>query len=167
MSASSARLIETVRIEASDPRSDNRRRVIVIARKAVLICRAVSGVAMTVRVPAEAYRGVALRITGLEDGRFRYEVKLAHRDPDLDVLLAEGHDQKVVEAAWREWVRFLRLPALVGRAHGFDVEVNTDATDMMRRLPCLRRRGRTLKGRRPRFLAWRKVGSAAPRNCGG
>ncbi len=87
-------------------------------------------------------------------------MKLAHRDPDLAVSLAEGHDQGAIEAEWRAWVRFLRLPALVGRAQGSDVEVNTDATDIARRIPSPRRRGRALKGRRPRFLTRRKVGRA-------
>jgi Family of unknown function (DUF6101) len=158
--ASSAKSIETIRIESSDPRSDNRRRVIDVACGTVFIRRAVAGVAMTVRVPSSAYRGVALRIAALEDGRFHYEVKLAHSDPDLAVPLAEGHDQDAVEAEWRGWVRFLHLPALVGRAQGQDVEINTDATDIARRLPAARRRGRAPGARRPRFLARRKVGGA-------
>jgi hypothetical protein len=88
-------------------------------------------------------------------------VKLAHRDPELAVSLAAGHDQGAIEAEWRAWVRFLRLPALVGRAQGSDVEVNTDATDVARRIPSPRRRGRGLTGRRPRFLTRRKVGRCA------
>lgn len=146
------------RIEVTDPRADNRRRVIDVAREGIAIRRSVKGVVMRIRVASSAYRGVALRIVGLEDGRFHYEVRLAHRDPDLSVPLTEGHDQRVVETEWRRWVRFFRAPALVGRVHGEDVEVNIDATDLAQRLPAGRRRGHGTVTRRPRFLARRKTG---------
>jgi hypothetical protein len=68
----SAKTIETIRIEASDPRSDDRRRIIDIARDSIAIRRAVAGVTMTLRIPADAYKGVALRIAGLDDGGFHY-----------------------------------------------------------------------------------------------
>ena len=123
-----------IRIEACDPRSDNRRRVVDIAREGITIRRVVAGVSMAIRVDPSAYRGVALRITGLVDGRFHYEVRLAHRDPDLSVPLGEGGDLVAIEAQWRGWVAFLRLPALAGRTE-------------FERYPCLgRRRGTLLRG---------------------
>jgi Family of unknown function (DUF6101) len=158
---SSSKAREILRIEGSDPRSDNRRRVIDVAREAVTIRRAVSGISMAIRIVSSAYSGVALRITGYEDGRFHYEVRLVHRDPDLSVSLGEGEDRAAVEAQWREWVRFLRLPALVGRTGTGDVEVNIDATDLACRLPGPHGRGHALASRRPRFLARRKIGCPA------
>ncbi len=101
---------------------------------------------------------MALRVTALQDGRFRYEARLLHRDPDLSVSLAEGEDHAAIAAQWREWVSFLRLPALVGRTENGDVEVNLDVTDMARRLPSPRRRGKAVSSRRGRFLVRRKVG---------
>jgi Family of unknown function (DUF6101) len=148
-----------MRIEAADPRSDNRRRVIEVAREAVNIRRTVAGVSMSIRIAARTFRGVTLRVTGLSDGCFRYEVSLLHPDPDLSVRLAEGEDQMAVEAQWREWVGFLRLPALVGRVDGCDVAVNIDTTDIALRIPSDRRRGRQLGPRRSRFLTRRKVGN--------
>ena len=155
--------------ETGDPRSDNRRRVIDVARDIVTIRRAVAGVPMAIRVPSSAYRGVGLRVAGLEEGRFRYEVRLLHRDPDLSVPLAEGGDGSQIEDAWRAWVAFLRLPALVERVEGALVEVNLDAVDLFRRRPCPRRRGRATLSRRPRFLRRRKVGARAtvPRRAEG
>ena len=88
-----------LRVERDDPRADNRRRVIDVAREAVIIHRTVARVTMTIHVPAIAYRGVALRLTGLLGGGVRCEVRLAHRDPDLCVLLAEGDDQAAIESA--------------------------------------------------------------------
>ena len=158
----SSKAVEWARIEAFDPRSDNRRRVIDIARDSVTIRRAVAGVSMAIRIASSAYRGVTLRVKGLRDGRFHYEVKLLHRDPDLSVSLAEGENRAEIESEWREWVGFLRLPALVGRTEAADVEVNIDVVDISRRRPSPRRRGRSVTSRRPRFLTRRKVGAAAP-----
>ncbi len=156
----SSKAAKWARIEASDPRSDNRRRVIDVACESITIRRAVAGVSMAIRIASSAYRGVTLRVKELRDGRFHYEVKLLHRDPDLSVSLAEGENRADIESEWREWVRFLRLPALVGRTEAADVEVNIDAVDISRRQPFPRRRGRSVPSRRPRFLTRRKVGAA-------
>jgi len=155
--SSSSKTQQSLRIEAFDPRSDNRRRVVDVGREAIVIRRAVAGVRMAIRVVSSAYRGVALQITRLEEGRFHYEVRLLHRDPDLSVPLAEGEDKAVAEAQWREWVGFLGLPALVGRTASADVQVNIDGVDLARRVPSGRRRDGA-KVRRPRFLRRRKVG---------
>ena len=135
---------QSLRIEARDPRADNRQRVIDVARDGVVIRRSVAGVAMAICVASSAYRGVALRVTGLHEGRFRYEARLLHRDPDLSVNSAAGEDQTAIETVWREWVRFMRLPALVGRTETGDVEVNIDVTDIAHRRPSPRRRGKAL-----------------------
>lgn len=146
---SASKTQHSLRIEADDPRSDNRRRVIDVDREAVVIRRAVAGVQMAICVLSSAYRGVALRITRLEEGRFHYEVKLLHRDPDLSVPLAEGEDKVAVEAQWREWVRLLGLPALVGRTATADRQVNIDEVDLARRVPSGRRHaGRPLRAGR-------------------
>ncbi|HXZ16935.1 MAG TPA: DUF6101 family protein [Roseiarcus sp.] len=126
--------------------------------EAVTIRRAVAGVPMAIRVMTRDYRGVVLRIAGLEDGRFRYEVKLAHRDPDLSVPLGEGEDLAVIEAQWREWVAFFRLPALAGRSESAEAAVNVGAAELTRRVPHRRRRGGSLASRRPRFLKRRTFG---------
>ena len=153
--------LEPLTIEDCDPRSDDRRRLIDVGRETVTIRRAVAGVSMAIRLSASAYRGVSLRAQALRDGRFHYEVKLLHRDPDLSVMLARGCDRAAIEARWREWVGFLRLPALVGRNEASDVEVNLDVSGLAGRKPSLRRRGGATLSRRPRFLRRRKVGSVA------
>lgn len=113
---------------------------------------------MTIRLGLSAYRGVGLRIVGLEEGRFCYEVKLVHRDADLSVLLAEAKDEAVSTAQWREWVSFLGLQAFVERMASAEVQVNIDGVDLARRLPSARRRSGAGMARRPRFLCRRKVG---------
>ncbi len=132
-----------------------------MGRETVTIRRAVAGVSMAIRLSASAYRGVSLRAQALRDGRFHYEVELMHRDPDLSVMLARGCDRAAIEARWRDWVRFLQLPALVGRNEAGDVEVNLDVSGLATRKPNLRRRGKATLSRRPRFLTRRKVGAVA------
>jgi hypothetical protein len=147
-----------LRIEADDPRADNRRRVIDIAREAVVIRRSVAGVAMTIRVPSIAYRGVALRLAKHSVHGVRREVRLEHRDPDLSVLLAEGEDQSVIEGRWRDWIGFFRLPALVERIDAATQAASLEVAGIARRRPCARRGGKASTARRPRFLVRRKVG---------
>jgi Family of unknown function (DUF6101) len=147
-----------LRIEADDPRADNRRRVIDIAREAVIIYRSVAGVTMTIRAPSIAYRGVALRLDKLSGEGVRCEVRLEHRDPDLSVLLAEGEDEAVIEGRWQDWAGFFRLPALVERIDAATQAASLEVAGIARRRPCARRGGRASTARRPRFLARRKVG---------
>ena len=157
-SAAPFKASDCIRIEASDPRSDNGRRMVEISRDAVTIRRAVAGVSMAIRVEPSAYRGVALRIAGLDDGRFHYAVQLAHRDPDLSVPLGEGDEMATMEAQWREWIALLRLPALVGRAESADIPVNVRGALLVRAASFARRRGSSLARRRPRFLKRRALG---------
>ena len=129
-----------------------------MGRETVTIWRAVAGVSMIIRLPSEAYRGVALRIRGLECGRFSYEVGLAHRDPDLSVVLGVGDDLAAMEAQWREWVDHLRLPALAGRSEASDAPVNVSRAALSRRTPNPRRSGSALRSRRPRLVKRRAPG---------
>jgi hypothetical protein len=147
-----------LRVEADDPRADNRRRVIDVGREAVVIHRSVAGVAMTIRVPSIAYRGVAFRLARLPGDGIRCEVRLEHSDRDLSVLLAEGSDQAVIETRWRDWIGFFGLPPLVERTGAAAQEASLDFAGVARRPPCPRRGGKAATARRPRFLARRKVG---------
>jgi hypothetical protein len=162
--ACSLKPLDSLRIETSDPRSDNRRRIVDVARESVTIRRAVAGISMAIKLTPSAYRGVALRVAANEEGRFLYEVRLVHRDPDLSVLLTESEDEGRIESEWRAWVRFLRLPALVGWTESGDIELNIATTALALRRPSPRRRGRAAALRRPRFLMRRKLG-AGPRGA--
>lgn len=147
-----------IRIEACDPRSDNRRRVVDVAREGITIRRVVGGVSMAIWLEPPAYRGVALRITGLVEGRFHYEVKLAHRDPDLSVTLGEGEDLAAIEAQWRGWIAFLRLPALAGRSESGDTPIWVGGAELRCGTPHARRRGRGGNGRKLRCRSRRIPG---------
>jgi hypothetical protein len=153
---------EPRRIVASDPRADGRRREVMLARGRVQIARSVAGVRMKISLAASAYRGVVLRLRGLEEQQFSYEVELAHRDPDLSVTLLEANDDSEVQAEWRLWAKFLGLPALVEREEGRSEPDATQLGELMvgQRKP--RRRGAAMARRRARFLTRRKIGRGSP-----
>jgi hypothetical protein len=146
------------RFEASDARADDRRRVVMVERDRIVIARSLDGVFMRIALEPSAYRGVVLRLASLGDSGFRYEVRLAHRDPDFGVLLAESDDEADAEYAWRHWARFLKLPELVERVEGTDEPARTLMGAVALGQPGARRLGRGLRLRRPRFLTRRKVG---------
>ena len=149
---------DCIRIEACDPRSDNRRRVVEVAREGVTIRRVVAGVSMAIRVEPRAYRGVALRITGLVDGRFHYEVRLAHRDPDLSVPLGEGEDLVAIEASGADGSRSCACrPWRVGPSSS-DIPVWVGVAELCCGAPHARRRGRGGTGRKSRRLRRRVPG---------
>jgi hypothetical protein len=128
-----------------------------LARDRVVIARSVGGVFMHIAMTPNAYRGVVLRLNALQDGFFHYEIRLAHRDPDLCITLHEASDDSEIRAEWRLWARFLGLPALVEREDGAEPE-SAHLGEVAIKLTRARRRGKTIPSRRPRFLTRRKTG---------
>jgi hypothetical protein len=153
---------EPRRIETCDPRADGRRRVVVVARDRVLIARSVGGVFMHIAMTPTDYSGVVLRLNAMRDNVFHYEIRLAHRDPDLSVTLQEASDDCEIQADWRLWAKFLGLPALVEREEGRMEPEAAHMGEVAFAATLARRRGKTITGRRPRFLARRKTGRSDP-----
>ncbi|RYC31449.1 hypothetical protein D3273_13790 [Lichenibacterium minor] len=108
-------------LQAADGRADNRRRSVQLSRERVTIDRSYRGIAMRLSVPVSAYQGVCVGVRAGEDGGFVYELRLAHRDPDLSVLLDEARDESRIWAEWRASAGFFGLPALVERNDGPEV----------------------------------------------
>jgi hypothetical protein len=150
------------RIEACDPRADGRRRVVLLARDRVVIARSVAGVFMHIAMTPNAYRGVVLRLSAMRDNVFHYEIRLAHRDPDLSVTLQEASDDSEIQADWRLWAKFLGLPTLVEREEGRAEPEAAHMGEVALFLTLARRRGKTINARRPRFLVRRKTGRIDP-----
>jgi hypothetical protein len=143
---------------APDARADGHRRLVRLDADNVIIARAVAGVPMNVTVPTSAYRGVVLRLAGVRDDAFSYEVRLVHADPDLCVTLAEADDDWDINAEWRLWARAFGLPTLVERVEGREEPDRPMLGKVVARGPAPRRRGKTIAARRARFLTRRKVG---------
>lgn len=150
---------ETFRMEAADARADGCRRTVSLSRDLVVIARRREGVLMRIALEPRAYLGVLLRLAGFEGGEFRYEVKLAHRDPEFSVILYAGAERGEADAAWKSWARFVGAPALVEREEGRFDEIAISGRPRAAGLP--RRRARGVGARRPRFLARRKMGDSS------
>ena len=148
----------TRRLEASDGRADERRRVVLVARDRVVIARSVAGIFMRILLTPSAYRGILLRLASLDDAGFHYEIHLAHHDPDLDVLLGQCDDEAEAHAEWNLWSRFLELPTLVERVEGACEPARPLIGEVVASEPGPRRRGCGLGSRRARFLTCRKMG---------
>ena len=71
-----------------DRRADAGERRIKMTGGDILISRKVAGISMMIRVPVSAYRGVVLDVRSNAEGGADYRLSLAHRDPDLDIVLA-------------------------------------------------------------------------------
>ena len=67
---------------------------------------------MMITVPVPAYQGVLLDWAAGEDGAPSYRLLLAHRDRDLDVVLAETPDESAAADEWAAWAAWLGLPRL-------------------------------------------------------
>jgi hypothetical protein len=152
-----ARKTEEALLVQRDWRADGGARRVRVTRSDILISRRFSGVDMMISVPVPAYDGVALDVVEGRDGAPCYRLSLAHRDRDLDVVLAETQDSGDAAANWKYWASYLGLPRLAAE-NGELAEV-----DVASGAPVAYPRGgnAVLRHRRPRFLTRRKVGVAA------
>ncbi len=105
-------------LTAGDPRADNRRRSVLLTRDRVTIDRSYRGIAMRLSVPVSAYQGVCVAVKPTATGGFFYELRLAHRDPDLSITLVEAIDEGRIWADWRASAGYFNVPALVERNDG-------------------------------------------------
>lgn len=119
-----------------------------------------SGLPVTVALPARSFRGVAAR--AMEDGRGKVTVtlELLHNDPMLSVPLLVADDLDDVAADWRAWADAYRLPMLLIEADGVARTLDESLGASVKTAPPRdRRQGRITRQRRPRFLARRRAGN--------
>jgi hypothetical protein len=132
-----------------------------IDRRGAVIKRVLemSGLPVTVVVPARAFRGVAARAIEDNLGNVTVTLELLHNDPMLSVPLLVAHDLEDVAADWRAWADAYRLPMLLVEADGVarTLEESLGAAVKVARAKDRRKR-RPSARRRPRFLARRKAG---------
>lgn len=150
-------------IEASDPRADGAKRRVEMLPGEITIEREIAGVRMRIVLPTTLYDGVALEARATGCGGAVLRIRLAHEDPDFDVVLFEARDDCDVTAEWQYWADVFGLPLLV-------VEHDGTYTQPFARLGLLevgpprhRRRPADFARRRPRFLTRRLVGHVVER----
>ncbi len=118
---------------------------------------------LTLTVPLDSYRGVAVRIEPLgAAGAVRVFVELLHKDPALTLPLIVGDEPEDVAADWQAWGRALGLPLLVIGQDGSVSAPLDDFGGIVAASPRPRRRHSFFAGRRPRFLTRRKTGHSRP-----
>jgi hypothetical protein len=126
--------------QAHDTRADGGVRNIELHRERVVLHRAVKGMRMAINVRVRDFLGVARR--GIDDAQ---SLVLVHRDPSLNVPLCVSADPEEIASAWTAWSDIFALPQL------------------LEELPCepaaRRRRHNAIRGRRPKFLARRRLGN--------
>ncbi len=127
----------------------------------MVVKRRLSGLPLTLSLPIEAYRGVAIRLTPTDDGTLISSVELYHDDPALTLPLAVIRDVETAAADWRQWSEELSLPLLLIEPDGSVTTLTPPASVPIGR-PQPRRRTGLLTKRRPRFLVRRKVGQGGP-----
>lgn len=141
-----------------DARADGETRVVELHGDHVLIARRVRNIAMRLKVPAHAYRGVALRLRLSASGESFQELLLAHSDPDLCVVLDQRPDGQDLRKDWLLWAAYFGVPALVERHEG---NLLAAGPALGEAYPFARRRGCGLAhDRRGRFARRRKTGLA-------
>lgn len=132
----------------------------VIDKRGAVIRRvlAMSGLPVTIVLPARAFQGVAARAIEDSDGNVTVTLELLHGDPQLSVPLLVADDLDDIAADWRAWAEEYRLPMLLIEADGIarTLEESLGAVKTSPAKP--RRKRRTSQPRRPRFLARRKAG---------
>jgi len=150
-----------VRFEAADEAADERRRVIDLHRKRVVVRRTVRGMRMALNLPVAAFRGVAIRLTGNPDEPpTAIAVMLEHGDPALSLPLFCATAGDDIVAEWQCWGRVLGLPLLVAERDGTLREPFARLGAVRVEAPIRRRRRRgAIAKRRPKFLLRRRVGA--------
>ncbi|HUB64079.1 MAG TPA: DUF6101 family protein [Methylocella sp.] len=149
---------------AHDARADDGRRMIFLAPRCVTIKRRLRGMKMHLRVPVESYAGVLLAREEHPAGA-SFSVRLAHRDPDLSViLLTAGHQSASVDA-WHQWAAYFAMPELIEGGSGH--WKNVDPLPFARICPPparpRRRAGALFKRRHHRGLSHNRGHSGRPR----
>jgi hypothetical protein len=127
-----------------------------IDRERIVLRRAVRGMAMKIRMPVSAFRGVSLQ---LQTQSAALAVVLQHDDEALNVPLLVADDDNEAVVTWKAWGRVLGLPLLVAEQSG-------ECREITKRLGAVgigkvaqrRRRRSAIKRRRPSILMRRRAG---------
>lgn len=140
-----------VRFAAPDAAADGRIRYVEIDHDRVLISRSVRGMAIRVRLPVHAYKGITARAVPAPAGA-AIVLTLDHRDRALSIDLFAATDDAEAIAHWRLWGDVLGLPLLAADQSGVARPAGALCPGMSaprrRRCNAIRRRRPTLPLRR-------------------
>jgi hypothetical protein len=115
--------------------------------------RPVAGLACRIRVPVRQYQAVALVVRETS-----HVIRLMHRDAGLSLDVEEFESFATAEDYRDRLAGFLNLPPVIAAG-----TPSNDEEEIATAQPRVRR-GRSIRFRRPRFLARRSPGERAPRS---
>jgi len=152
-----------VRFAAADEAADERLRIVDLHRERVVFRRAVRGMRMTLSLPVNAFRGVAIRLLPDADKvPSAIAVVLEHGDPALSLPLFCSTASDDILAEWQSWGRVLGLPLLIADADGSLREPFARLGALRVEPPTWRRRRRNAIARRRPFRVLRRRAGASP-----
>ena len=147
-----------VRFPARDAGADGQMRQVELDRDRVVLCRAVRGMRMKIRLSLNAFVGITLRPSSGSDGAVA-SIVLDHRDPSLSVPLLDDVASEDAVAVWKAWGRVLGLSLQRCDHDGLICEVQPGRRSVAIGEDTGRRRRRfSIKKRRPSILLRRKPG---------
>jgi len=154
------------RFAAADEAADECLRIVDLHRERVVLRRCVRGMRMALNLPLTAFRGVAIRLTGIPDRPpAAISVVLEHGDPTLSLPLFTSSESDDIVAEWQSWGRVLGLPLLIAERDGTLREPFARLGAVRVEPPAGRRRRRTAVARRhPAFLLWRRRAGVMPQS---
>jgi hypothetical protein len=157
-------------MRAPDERAEGSVRLVTLSPAEIAIERVVAGMSMALRIPSALYEGVALDVSATGRGAgIVLKVRLAHRDPELDVVLFQAADDGDVTAEWQYWADYFGLPLLIAELDGSVTQPFPTLGALYVGEPRPRRMPAHIAKRRPRFLTRRRVGRQSDRpvvHCG-
>lgn len=121
-----------------------------------------SGLPLSLALPAQAFRGVAVRFIEDALGGRRVILELNHRDAALCVALLVAEDLDDIAADWHAWSRILRVPMVMLDESGEAVPVARHMGELIIEEAIARRKRFSALKHRPWFLRRRKTGLPGP-----
>lgn len=133
---------------------------VILDREQAIIQRlSPNGTPLTLRIPTNAFDGVAVRMRPVgQFGEIEVVVELMHRDPALSLPLAIADDPVEIVTDWQDWGQTLDLPLLIVEQDGTVVAPLDQQDPVAPQAPQPRRHHSYFAKRRPRFLTRRKTG---------
>ncbi|MEM7464923.1 MAG: DUF6101 family protein, partial [Pseudomonadota bacterium] len=130
-----------------------------IDRQGAVMKRKLScGLAVSMALPANCFKGVAAQAVESPDGEVTATLELHHHDPALSVPLLVSGDLDDIAADWHSWSRMMNLPMLIIESDNVARKLTDRLGALMLEAPIERRKRFATLKHRPWFLRRRKVG---------
>lgn len=130
-----------------------------IDRQGAVMKRMLScGLAVSMALPTNCFKGVAARAVEHRDGGITVTLEMHHHDPELCLPLLVTGDLDDIAADWHSWSRLMKLPMLIIESNNVTRALSERLGAIMIEPPIERRKRFATLKHRPWFLRRRKPG---------